>query len=50
MIFKRLRAPAISVTSLRLTPNAAATAASAAVVASPFCARFATRTTSAPSR
>jgi hypothetical protein len=48
-IFNRLRAPATSVTESRPTPNAAATAASAAVVALPSTARSLTRTTRAPS-
>ena len=46
-IFSRLRAPATTVTELRLTPNAAATKASAAAVALPCTARSLTRTTRA---
>src|SRR6516164_2853889 len=48
-ILRRLAAPATSVTAWRRTPNAAATAASAAAVARPSTARSLTRTTSAPS-
>src|SRR5580658_8169587 len=48
-IFTRLRAPATTVTELRLTPNSAATKATAAAVARPFTARSLTRTTRASS-
>jgi hypothetical protein len=47
--FKRLRVPATRVTEERLTPNAAATKASAAAVALPSAARSLTRTTRASS-
>lgn len=48
-IFARLRVPATSVTEWALTPNAAATEASAAAVALPSAAGSLTRTTRAPS-
>ena len=49
-ILVRLDAPATSRTALRRTPNAPATAASAASVALPSTARALTRTTRAPAR